>query len=145
LTPVFLVVTPEQISDATTAIGELRTYVDDLAMRRADDPGPDLITALLAAEAEGERLTRAETVTMIANLLVAGHDTTGSQIPCSILVALQHRDQLAGVHDDSARLASAVAETSCHRLIWRFIAMPAYAIPLATSSLSRPRTVRGEP
>ena len=31
---------------------------------------------------------------MIANLLVAGHDTAGSQIPCSILVALQHRDEL---------------------------------------------------
>ena len=33
---------------------------------------------------------------MIANLLVAGHDTAGSQIPCSILMALQHRDDLAG-------------------------------------------------
>jgi cytochrome P450 len=42
---------------------------------------------------------------------VAGHDTAGSQIPCSMLVALQHRDKLVGVHDDDARLASAVAET----------------------------------
>lgn len=48
---------------------------------------------------------------MIANLLVAGHDTAGSQIPCSIFVALQHRDDLSGVHDDEARLASAVLET----------------------------------
>jgi cytochrome P450 len=48
---------------------------------------------------------------MIANLLIAGHDTTGSQIPCSILVALQHLDELAGVHEDDSRLASAVTET----------------------------------
>ena len=89
--------TPEQISDATTAIGELKNYVDELTKRRADDPGPDLITALLASEADGERLTHDETVTMIANLLVAGHDTIGSQIPCSILVALQHLDELGGV------------------------------------------------
>ena len=48
---------------------------------------------------------------MIANLLVAGHDTTGSQIPCSMLVALQHLDELAGVGENTARLGSAVAET----------------------------------
>jgi cytochrome P450 len=65
----------------------------------------------LAAEAGGERLTHAETVTMIANLLVAGHDTAGSQIPCSILVALQHRDVMAGALDDAARFSSAVSGT----------------------------------
>jgi cytochrome P450 len=49
--------TPEQIADATTAITELQTYVDELTTRRKD-PGRDLITALLEAEADGERLTR---------------------------------------------------------------------------------------
>jgi cytochrome P450 len=111
LSPVFFVMTPEQIADATRAITELQTYVDGLTTRRAQDPGSDLVTALLAAEADGERLTHAETVDMIANLLVAGHDTAGSQIPCSALVALQHYDQLTGVHEDEVRLASAAAET----------------------------------
>jgi cytochrome P450 len=111
LSPVFFVMTPEQIADATRAITELQAYVDELTSRRADDPGSDLVTALRAAEADGERLTHAETVDMIANLLVAGHDTAGSQIPCSVLVALQHRDQLTGVHTDDVRLASATAET----------------------------------
>lgn len=111
LSPVFYVMTPDQIADATRAIVEMRDYVDALARRRTEDPGPDLITGLLTAEADGEKLTRDETVAMITNLLVAGHDTTGSQIPCSLLVALQHRDRLAGVAHDDARLASAVAET----------------------------------
>src|SRR5271166_2651623 len=111
LSPVFLPMTPEQIAAATTAITELQSYVDELTSRRSKDPGRDLITALLASEADGERLTHGETVAMIANLLVAGHDTAGSQIPCSILVALQHRNELAGVHADDARLESAVAET----------------------------------
>ncbi|MCZ8379794.1 cytochrome P450 [Mycobacterium sp. CPCC 205372] len=109
LSPVFFVMTADQIAAATTAITELHTYVDELTARRAQDPGPDLITALLAAEADGERLTHDETVTMIANLLVAGHDTTGSQIPCSLLVALQHRDGIA--RDDDVLMASAVTET----------------------------------
>lgn len=111
LSPVFFVMTPEQIAAATQAITELQAYVDQLTTRRAQDPGNDLVTALRAAEADGERLTHTETVNMIANLLVAGHDTAGSQIPCSILVALQHRGQLTGVHADDGRLASAAAET----------------------------------
>ena len=111
LSPVFLAMTPAQIAAATTAITELQRYVDELTTRRSKDPGRDLITALLASEADGERLTHGETVAMVANLLVAGHDTAGSQIPCSILVALQHRHELAGVDEDEARLASAVAET----------------------------------
>ncbi|WP_029115673.1 cytochrome P450 [Mycobacterium sp. URHB0044] len=111
LSPVFFVMTPDQITAATTALVELQSYVDELTTRRSEDPGPDLITALLAAEADGDRLTHAETVTMIANLLVAGHDTAGSQIPCSVLVALQHLDELVGVCEDEDRLASAVAET----------------------------------
>jgi cytochrome P450 len=111
LSPVFFVMTPEQIADATRAIAELQSYVDELTTRRAQDPGNDLITALRAAEEDGERLTHTETVNMIANLLVAGHDTAGSQIPCSLLVALQHHEQLAGVHADEVRLASVTAET----------------------------------
>jgi cytochrome P450 len=111
LSPVFFVMTPEQIANATTAIVEMQNYVDELTARRAKDPRDDLITSLLTAEADGERLTHAETVTMIANLLVAGHDTAGSQIPCSLLVALQHRDALTGVLDDPARFSSAVTET----------------------------------
>jgi cytochrome P450 len=111
LSPVFFVMTAEQIEAATLAVAELQDYVDELTTRRANDPGDDLITALLTAEADGERLTHAETVTMIANLLVAGHDTAGSQIPCSILVALQHLDELDGVLDDAARFTSAANET----------------------------------
>jgi cytochrome P450 len=42
LSPVFFVMTPEQIADATQAITELQTYVDGLTTRRAGDPGGDL-------------------------------------------------------------------------------------------------------
>jgi cytochrome P450 len=111
LSPVFSVMTPGQIADATHAITEMQSYVDELTTRRAKDPADDLITALLAGESDGERLTHGETVTMIANLLVAGHDTAGSQIPCSILVALQHRDRLDGVLNDAARFTGSVNET----------------------------------
>jgi cytochrome P450 len=111
LSPVFFMMTPEQIRTATTAIVEMESYIDELTQRRALDPGNDLITALLTAEADGERLTHQETITMISNLLIAGHDTVGTQIPCSLLVALQHRDDIVASLTDTARLSSAVAET----------------------------------
>jgi cytochrome P450 len=111
LSPVFFVMTPPQIEAATKAITALQSYVDELTTHRAKDPQDDLITSLLAAEADGERLTHTETVTMIVNLLVAGHDTAGSQIPCSALVALQHLDQLTNIEHDDSRLVGAAAET----------------------------------
>ena len=77
---------------------------------------------------------------MIANLLVAGHDTAGSQIPCSTLVALQHRDQLGGVHDDDVRLASAAAETM--RLEPSIPLIPRTA-PGDRSSCTAPRSAAG--
>ena len=111
LSPVFFMMTAEQVAAATEAITELLAYADELTRRRAEDPAEDLITALLDAEADGERLTHDEVVMVIANLLVAGHDTLGSQIPCSLLVALRHRPELAGIGADDRRLASAAAET----------------------------------
>jgi cytochrome P450 len=112
LSPVFFVMTPEQISDATAALTGLQNYVHELTQRRSSgNPGSDLITHLLRVEADGERLTHDEIVVMITNLLVAGHDTTGSQIPCSILVALQHRDEIGETFDDQTALTRVVAET----------------------------------
>jgi cytochrome P450 len=111
LSPVFFVMTPEQISDATAAVIGLQNYVHELTQRRSGNPGSDLITHLLRVEADGERLTHDEIVVMISNLLVAGHDTTGSQIPCSILVALQHRDEIGETFDDQTVLTTVVAET----------------------------------
>ena len=111
LSPVFFIMTPEQVSAATEAITELLDYADQITRRRAEDPGSDLITALIDPRVDGDHLTHEEVVMVIANLLVAGHDTLGSQIPCSLLVALSHRDELAGIGTDERRLASAVAET----------------------------------
>ncbi len=110
LSPIFYVMTPEQIEGATEAITGLLDYVKELTAERAHKPGSDLISALLAAEADGEHLSRDEIVAMIANLLVAGHDTTGSQIPCAILVALQHRSELTGIAENRDGFASAVSE-----------------------------------
>ena len=109
LARVFVVMSPDEIAAATAAIVELLGYIDELARRRRDDPQADLITALLAAEDDGERLSHDEVVGMVANLLVAGQDTTTSQLGCSLLVLLA--DGRGQVQSDDALLSNLVSET----------------------------------
>ena len=55
------------------------------------------MSALIAAEEDGDRLTREETAAMVANLLIGGHDTTTSQIGCTVLTLLTHPESMAEV------------------------------------------------
>lgn len=111
LSPVFGIMQPAQIAAATSAIGELLAYASELRERRSDVPADDLMTSLIRAEHDGDRLTREETVAMVANLLVGGHDTTASQIGCSLLTLLSRPDVLAELRRDPSMLPALVGET----------------------------------
>lgn len=111
LSRVFTFMEPSEIAAAESALSELLDYVANLVRRRQADPGEDLITSLLRAEEEGDRLSRDEVITMVSNLLVAGHDTTRSQIGCSLVAMLGHPDCLERLRQGEASVASAVAET----------------------------------
>jgi cytochrome P450 len=102
---------PNQIEEATSAITDLLDYVGDLVEQRRVHPGSDLITALLHAETEDDRLTRQELVSMVTNLLVGGHDTTTSQIGCSLLTLLSEPEQTDQLMTRRDLVPSAVAET----------------------------------
>jgi cytochrome P450 len=110
LSPVFLFMTPDQIAAATNAITQLLAYTTALCERRAASPGDDLISALMAAEHEGDRLTRPETAAMIANLLVAGHDTTASQISCALLALLAQPAIMEDLRAEPGLIGSVVSE-----------------------------------
>lgn len=111
LSPVFLLMSPVQIAAATESIQKLLAYTADLCARREAVPGDDLISALIAAEHDGERLTRAETAAMVANLLVAGHDTTASQSACTFLTLLAQPDLLAEVRANPDLIPAIVTES----------------------------------
>jgi cytochrome P450 len=111
LSPVFGFMDPDQITLAESSLAGLVEYVDALVQRRQRDRGDDLISALLAVEDGADRLARHEVVTMVANLLVGGHDTTSSQIGCSLFTLLCHPDAAARLGRDSSLLGGAVSET----------------------------------
>ena len=88
----------------------LDSYVRELVERRRRAPGDDLLSALVAAEEAGERLTTDELVAMVANLLFAGHDTTRSYLSIALPLLLSHPEQLGALRADPMLLASAAEE-----------------------------------
>ncbi len=111
LSTVFGFLSPEQAAAATVALGKLSEYVDELLEQRRVALGDDLVSALVTAEVEGEQLTHEEVRTMVANLIVAGHDTTGSQLGCTFLALLRNPAEAQRLRSEPDLLPLAVEET----------------------------------
>lgn len=111
LSPVFGFMTPEEIAAADEAIVAMLDYIEALTVDRRKNPADDLISALIGAEDAGDRLTHDELVAMVAMLLAGGHDTTTSQIGCTLLTLLRHPDQIQRLRQRPGLLPSAVDET----------------------------------
>jgi len=87
-------------------ISFLRRQVDE----KRERPGSDLVSGLLQAEAEGERLTVDEVTGMIFLLLLAGHETTVNLLGNGVLALLDHPGELAKLRDDPSLIDGAVEE-----------------------------------
>jgi len=85
-------------------------YFRSLIATRRKDPRPDLLSALIAAEEEGNKLSEGELVSTCILLLVAGHETTVNLIGNGLLALLQHPDQLRALRDDPALIQTGVEE-----------------------------------
>lgn len=80
-----------------------------LAVRRAE-PADDLLTALLTAEADGDRLRPDELRSIVASLLFAGQDTTRHQLGLAMALFLRHPDQWAMLAERPELAGAAVEE-----------------------------------
>ncbi|MFO7662139.1 MAG: cytochrome P450 [Chloroflexota bacterium] len=85
-------------------------YLRDLFVQRQIDPQDDLITALVQAEEAGERLGETELLSMIALLLVTGHETTVNLIGNGTLALLRHPEQQERLRADPSLWPRAVEE-----------------------------------
>ena len=96
------------------AWGELDDYVDEMVARRRHNPTDDLLSDLIRAEDEGDRLNAAELRMLAGGLLLAGTDTTRNQLAGSIDVFVDHPEQWALLAEHPELAASAVEETMRH-------------------------------
>ncbi len=86
------------------------TYLLALIAHKRRTPAEDLVSRLIQAETEGDRLSERELVSMIFLLIVAGYQTTGTLISNSILALLMHPDQMALLKQRPELIKTAVEE-----------------------------------
>jgi len=92
------------------AIDELGDYFTDEIERRRAHPGPDLVSALVAAHDEGEVMSAADLLSFITLLLLAGNETTTNLIGNGTLALGRNPDQFDALKRNPAMLPRAIEE-----------------------------------
>jgi cytochrome P450 len=88
------ILTREEILASFAAIDNINAYVNEVIAWKREHASDDLLSALIAAEDEGDRLSEVELIEQVVLLYVAGHETTVNLIGNGALALLRHRDQL---------------------------------------------------
>lgn len=91
----------------------MKAFVQYLSNRFAivrESPGDDLISQLIIAEQEGDRLTEQELYGVVSLLIIAGHETTVNLIGNSIMALLEHPDQLELLKNQPKLIHTAIEE-----------------------------------
>ncbi len=99
-----------QVAEMERAVTEVYGYVEELLARRRAEPGEDLITALLSAEQAGDRLSHAECVNLVLNVIAGGIDTTQAQLSHAMRLFAAHPAQWAALRERPELLGRALDE-----------------------------------
>ncbi|MBP2478261.1 cytochrome P450 [Crossiella equi] len=99
--------TPEEFQRSQD---EMRDYMAGLVAEHRAHPQDDLMTALIEARDVDDRLTELELIDLCVGILVAGHETTATQIPNFVWLLLEHPEQLKLLRDKPELIPNAVEE-----------------------------------
>jgi cytochrome P450 len=92
------------------AVAEFYDYCGALLEARRQTPGDDLVSTLIAAEQEGDRLSDVECVNLVLNVLIGGVDTTQSQLAQAMRLFGEHPEQWALLRARPELVPAAVEE-----------------------------------
>jgi cholest-4-en-3-one 26-monooxygenase len=79
--------------NSLTSAGEMMWYAMQLAARKAEDPGDDIVTTLIRADAEGQSLSEAEFGMFVVTLAIAGNETSRNSITQGMMAFTDNPDQ----------------------------------------------------
>lgn len=85
-------------------------FMRELIARKRRSPQDDILTGLLQAEDQGEKLTEEELISMVYLLIVAGYETTVHLINNSVVTLLEHPEQLRRLRETPALMETAIEE-----------------------------------
>src|ERR1700733_10483362 len=119
---------------------ELDAYVDEMVADRRHHLTDDLLSNLIRAEDDGDRLTADELRMTVAGLLLAGTDTTRNQLAASLQVLLDHPEQWAMLREHPELAMPAVEESMRHspavcntvRTVCEDVELGGYTFPAGT-------------
>lgn len=101
-----------ETADERLQAGEwMREYLGALVEKRRADPREDMISALIAAEEDGDQLTADEIVATCNLLLVAGHETTVNLIANAVQAMMRDPAQWTALAADPDRAGAVIEET----------------------------------
>jgi cytochrome P450 len=100
----------EQTEENLAAIVEMSEYFVSVIAAKTQAPGEDLISTLVTAEIDGERLREDEMLMLLGQLLVAGNETTRNLVAGGLVALAEHPDQWARLVADPSLLPTAVEE-----------------------------------
>jgi cytochrome P450 len=98
------------LAETLEASDNMNRHIHDAIDWKRRNPADDLLSAMIAAEEDGERLSTDELVDQVALLYLAGHETTVNLIGNGTLALLRHRDQMERLAADPGLDANAVDE-----------------------------------
>ena len=94
--------TPEEVADAVSGGVHMDQYLGDAIAHKRKHPQDDLLTALIEAEEEEDRLSEDELRSMTGLLFIAGHETTVNLIGNGTHALLNNPDQLQVIREDES-------------------------------------------
>ena len=100
----------EIVERGRTSRRALAGYFRRLVPERRARPQQDLLSGLIAAEEQGDKLSQDEVIAMCLLLFIAGHETTVNLIGNGTLALLRHPDQMRKLQADPALIGNAVEE-----------------------------------
>jgi cytochrome P450 len=103
------------LGDFTAATLEMDAYLTDMILQRRSAPRDDLLTRLIEAEVDGERLSQEEILGFFQLLVVAGQETTANLIDNAMLCLLEHPGQLDRLRAAPELLPGAIEEVLRYR------------------------------
>jgi cytochrome P450 len=95
---------------ADRSLAEFRAYLRKLIDARRQEPREDIVSVLVHADFEGDRLNEEELLANLVLFLIAGHETTTGLISTAVFLLLSRRDQLELALGEHSRLAPALEE-----------------------------------
>jgi pimeloyl-[acyl-carrier protein] synthase len=105
-----LLADPDIVARGAAARRALTEYFRRLLPERRAHPKADLLSLLIAAEEQGDKLNEGELLAMCVLLFIAGHETTVNLIGNGILALLRHPDEMVKIRRDPALISLAIEE-----------------------------------